>query len=78
MKMTQLTLAACAALLASTVAVAAEPPKFKKADANGDGALDAAEYKATKAEPKFAKLDKDKSGTLSKKEYEAVFEEECE
>ena len=78
MKMTQLTLTACAAMLASSIALAAEPPKFKKADANGDGSLDAAEYKATKAEPKFAKLDKDKNGSLSKKEYSAVFEEECE
>ena len=78
MKLTQLTVTACAALLASSVALAAEPPKFKKADANGDGTIDAAEYKATKAEAKFAKLDKDKSGSLSKKEYEVIFEEECE
>ena len=78
MKVTQLTLTAGTALLASSVAFAAEPPKFKKADSNSDGFLDAAEYKATKAEAKFDKLDKDKDGKLSKKEYSAVFEEECE
>lgn len=78
MKMTQLTLTACAAMLASSVALAAEPPKFKDADSNGDGAISADEYKATKAKQEFAKLDKDKNGSLSKKEYSAIFDEECE
>jgi opacity protein-like surface antigen len=79
MKIAQLTAAAFAALLASSVAfAAAQPPKFNKADANGDGFVDEAEYTASKAKAKFAKLDKDKDGKLSKKEYNVIFEEECE
>ena len=78
MKLTQLTVAACAALLASNVAIAAEPLKFKKADTNGDKVLDEAEFKASGAKAKFAKLDKNKDGKLQRKEYDVIFEEECE
>ena len=42
----QMTLAAAAAFFATSVAVAA-PMKFVKADANGDGAADAAEFAAS-------------------------------
>lgn len=78
MKMFQLTAAACAALLASSVAVAAEPKSFKKADANGDKVIDEAEFKASGSKAKFAKLDKNKDGKLDKKEYNVIFDEECE
>jgi opacity protein-like surface antigen len=78
MKLAQMTAVAFAALLASSVALAASPPKFKQADTNGDGFVDEAEYTASKAKAKFAKLDKDKDGKLSKKEYNTIFEEECE
>lgn len=77
MKMTQLTLAAAAALLASSVAFAA-PAKFDKADANGDGSVDAAEFANSGIKKKFEKLDKDKDGKLSKKEYSAALDEDCE
>ena len=69
---------ALVALFATSLAVAA-PKSFKKADANGDGMVDAAEYAESGAERKMEKLDKDGDGKLSKKEYSAVLdEEECE
>ena len=78
MKMTQLTVAACAALLASSVAMAAGPLKFKKADVDGDKALSMEEFKNSGAKAKFKKLDKNKDGVLSRKEYDVIFEEDCE
>jgi hypothetical protein len=77
MKMTPIALAAAAALLASSVAFAA-PPKFAKADANGDGFLDAEEFAATGMKKKMEKLDKDGDGKLSEKEYKAGMDEDCE
>jgi len=77
MKISQLTLAAAAALLASSVAFAATP-SFKKADTNGDGMVDAEEFAATKVKRKFEKLDKNGDGKLDKKEYSVVLEEDCE
>jgi hypothetical protein len=77
MKMTKMTLAAAAALFATSVAVAA-PMKFVKADANGDGAVDAAEFAASGMTKDMAKLDKDGDGKLSKKEYSAGLDEDCE
>ena len=79
MKKTNLFVAAAAALLVSGSVMAAEkPPKFDKADANGDGAVDATEFAATKIDRKFAKLDKDGDGKLNKDEYAAALEEDCE
>ena len=77
MKYTQLTIASCAALLVSNVALAA-PVKFKAADANADGFVDAAEFAKSGGKQELTKLDKDKDGKLSKKEYSVVLEEECE
>jgi opacity protein-like surface antigen len=78
MKKTQLIVAAAAALLVSTVAFAAdEPPEFGAADANGDGAVDEAEFKATGLEAEFKDSDSDGNGTLNEEEYTAVLEGEC-
>ena len=77
MKTTRLALAAAATLLASSVAFAA-PPKFVKADANGDGFVDETEFAATGIKKEFKKLDKDADGKLTKKEYSAALDEECE
>jgi hypothetical protein len=78
MKTTQVTLVALAALLTSSLAFAA-PLKFAKADANGDGGVDAAEFANSGVKgKKFEKLDKDGDGKLSKKEYSAALDEECE
>ena len=78
MKMTQLIVAAAAAILASSVAFAAdEPPEFGAADTNGDGAVDAAEFKATGLEAEFKNSDTDGNGTLNEEEYTAVLEGEC-
>lgn len=78
MKLTKLTLAATAALLASSVALAA-PVSFKKADSNADGAVDAAEFANSGVEgKKMAELDKDGDGKLDKKEYSAALDEDCE
>jgi hypothetical protein len=76
MKMTKLTLAALAALFATSVAFAATPT-FKKADANGDGMVDEAEFAETKVEREFGKLDKDGDGKLDKKEYSVLLDEDC-
>lgn len=77
MKLTKITLVT-AALLATSVAFAA-PKSFKKADANGDGMVDATEFADAGVKGKeLAKLDKDGDGSLSKKEYSVVLEEECE
>jgi Ca2+-binding EF-hand superfamily protein len=76
MKSVQMLTLATAALLASSLALAA-PPTFSKADANGDGVVDAEEFAASGIERKFEKLDKNGDGTLDKKEYAAVFDEDC-
>jgi len=78
MKKTQLIMAAAAALLASSVAFAAdEPPNFKAADTNGDGAIDATEFAATKLEAEFPNSDSDGNGTLNEEEYQAILDGEC-
>ena len=78
MKMTRLIAAAAAAILASSVALAAdEPPNFKAADTNGDGAIDAAEFKATGLDGVFENADTDGNGTMNEEEYQAVLDGEC-
>jgi opacity protein-like surface antigen len=78
MNKTQLIVAAAAALLASSIAFAAdEPPKFAVADKNGDGVVDAAEHKAAGLQFDFANADTDGNGTLNKEEYDAAVEGEC-
>ena len=76
MKMTKITLTAAAALFASSVALA-EPPQFEAADANGDGGVDAAEFKATEIDRDFGEIDKDGDGKLNMDEYKAALEEDC-
>lgn len=76
MKMTKLTLVALAALFASSVALAATPT-FKKADTNGDGVVDEAEFAATKVKREYGKLDKNGDGKLDKKEYSVLLDEDC-
>ena len=78
MNKTQLIVAAAAALLASSIAFAAdEPPTFAVADKNGDGAVDAAEHKAAGLQFDFANNDTDGNGTLSEEEYQAALDAEC-
>jgi len=78
MKKTKFIAAAAAAILASSVAFAAdEPPEFGAADANGDGAVDEAEFKATGLEAEFKNADTDGNGTMNEEEYTAVLEGEC-
>ena len=72
-----MTLAAAAALLAASVAFAA-PVSFKKADANGDGMVDATEFANSGVKKKMEKLDKNGDGQLDKKEYSAALDEDCE
>ena len=76
MKTSMLLTAFSAALFAA--AVTAAPPKFDKADANGDGHVDATEFAASGVKKKFEKLDKDGDGKLSKKEYSSALDEDCE
>jgi hypothetical protein len=56
----------------------AEPPEFKGADKNGDGGVDAAEFKTLDLDKDFAKLDENGDGKLNKSEYEVALEEECD
>lgn len=77
MKTSQTILAAAVAILASSVALAA-PVSFKKADANGDGMVDAAEFANSGVKRKMESLDRNKDGTLDKKEYSVVLDEDCE
>ena len=77
MKTVKMLTLAAATLFATSVALAA-PPKFDKADANGDGFVDADEFVASGVKKKFDKLDKDADGKLNKKEYSAALEEDCE
>ena len=78
MKKTSLILTAAAALMASSIAFAAdEPPEFAGADKNGDGAVDAAEFEATGVEGEFNNVDTDGNGTLNEEEYQAAVEGEC-
>ena len=78
MKLTRIALAAAAALLASSLAFAAdEPPDFGAADANGDGVVDAAEFEATGIERDFGEIDEDGDGKLNEDEYAAALEEDC-
>lgn len=75
MKFTQMTLAACAALMISSAAYA-EPKEFKAVDVNGDGSVDAAEYANSGVEEAtFKELDTNKDGNLSKDEYSAALED---
>jgi hypothetical protein len=77
MKTTKLSLM-LAALLASSLAFAA-PLSFKKADADGDGSVNAEEFAASGVEgKKMGELDKDGDGKLSSKEYSAALDEDCE
>jgi hypothetical protein len=50
---------------------------FGKADANGDGFVDEAEFANSGVTKKFKTLDKDGDGKLDKKEYSAGLEEDC-
>ena len=75
MKNTPMILAACAALLFSTAALA-EPKEFPKADANGNGSIDMTEFaNSGLEEKKFEEVDTDKNGTISKEEYTTALEE---
>lgn len=66
--------AACAALLTSNIAFAqtAEPKEFPKADANGDGFVDAAEFATSGVDAKFEESDTNKDGKLDIDEYQAA------
>lgn len=76
MKLINITALTCAAVFASSLAFAA-PLSFAKADANGDGVVDAEEFAASGVTMEFSKLDKDGDGKLSKKEYSVALEEDC-
>lgn len=77
MKKTSTLITTLAFLMATSVAFAA-PVSFKKADANGDGSVDAEEFANSGMEKKMEGLDKDGDGMLSRKEYSAGLDEDCE
>ncbi|HOP16005.1 MAG TPA: EF-hand domain-containing protein [Gammaproteobacteria bacterium] len=77
MKMSMVVVAGLSAALFAGATLAA-PPKFDKADSNGDGFVDATEFAASGVKKKLEKLDKDGDGKLNKKEYSAALDEDCE
>ncbi|MGB5277849.1 MAG: hypothetical protein WBO73_15140 [Gammaproteobacteria bacterium] len=67
--------------LSSTAVFAAEAPKFKDLDADGNKSLDEKEFAQVKAagiEKPFGELDKNKDGTLDINEYSVIMDEDCE
>ena len=79
-KITSLVIAGLFSIAAGS-AFAAEVPTFDAADADGNGAVDQAEFAKAKeagAEQPFAELDKDGNGSLSKEEYAVLLGEDCE
>jgi len=62
---------AAAALALSSAVLAGDPPEFDTADANGDGAVDAAEWGAIEIDDKksFGEADGDGDGKLDSDEY---------
>ena len=79
MKMTHSTLSgAVAALFATTSVAVAAPMKFAKADANGDGSIDAAEFAASgMRRSDMTKLDKGRR-RQAQQERVAGMDEDCE
>lgn len=77
MRFTQSILTLALTFCAASLAYAA-PMSFKKADANGDGSVDATEFAASGVTKKLASLDKNGDGMLDKKEYSAALDEDCE
>ena len=67
--------------LASSPVYAAEAPKFKDLDADGNKSLDANEFAKVKAagiDKSFKELDKNKDGKLGINEYSVILDEDCE
>lgn len=61
--------------------IAAEAPKFKDLDGDGNKSLDANEYAKAKdagIEKTFGDLDKNKDGKLDLNEYSVIMDEDCE
>ena len=77
MKLSKMIPAAIAVLFLSGAAIA-EPKEFPKADANGDGMVDSAEFANSGVDKDMKSLDTDKNGNLNEDEYSVVLEEECE
>ncbi len=66
---------------ASVMAAVKEAPNFSDMDANGDGAVDTAEFakgKNAAVTKTFAETDKDNNGKISENEYEVIKEPECD
>ena len=67
--------------LAGSAVYAAEAPKFKDLDADGNKSLDANEFAKVKAagiDKSFKELDKNRDGKLDLNEYSVVADEDCE
>ena len=81
MQFTKIILFSSVLALASSVVYAAEAPKFKDLDADGNKSLDSNEYAKVKAagiDKTFKELDKNKDGKLDINEYSVVADEDCE
>ena len=81
MKLTKIVYLSSLLAFAAGSVYAAEAPKFKDVDADGDKSLSEAEFtKVTEAgiEKSFGELDKNKDGKLDINEYSVIMDEDCE
>jgi hypothetical protein len=81
MKLTKIASVSAIIVFAATSVYAAELPKFKDLDGDGDKGLTEAEYAKAKdagVEKTFGELDKNKDGKLDLNEYSVVLDEDCE
>lgn len=81
MKASKMIILSGALAFAGTAAYAAEIPKFKDLDGDGDKVLTEGEYSKVKdagVKKTFTELDKNKDGKLSINEYSVILDEDCE
>ena len=81
MKLTKIVYLSSLLVFAAGSVYAAEVPKFKDVDADGDKKLSEAEFAKVKeagVEKSFGELDKNKDGKLDINEYSVIMDEDCE
>lgn len=81
MKLTKIVYLGSLLVFAAGSVYAAEVPKFKDVDADGDKSLSEAEFAKVKeagVEKSFGELDKNKDGKLDINEYSVIMDEDCE
>jgi len=81
MKVTKIVVLSGILAFSTGITYAAEVPKFKDLDADGNKSLDENEYAKVKdagVEKTLGELDKNKDGKLDVNEYSVLMDEDCE